>query len=277
MNVKTIPLDEVTVGPRYREDYGDLEALAQSIYEVGLLQPIGITQANELVFGARRLRACRILQWTTIPTHVLDFDSILLGQYSENEFRKEFTKSERTAIAKAVVEELGNRQGQRTDKQHQDNCPEVKGKQTREIAAKRAGFHSEQEFRRAADVVELGAPELVDAMDKNEISTSAAATIARTMPKEKQADVVRMPKAQRRRAVMTAQAKLRDESELRFYGIKRVIHDLAMTAYSPVEFWSLVAHFSVRDAWEDIDRAMNFLKALKDGHPNASKRPQRLS
>jgi hypothetical protein len=52
-------------------------------------------------------------------------------QYSENEFRKDFTKSERAAIAKAVVEELGNRAG-RPSKEKVANCPQLDGKKTRE-------------------------------------------------------------------------------------------------------------------------------------------------
>lgn len=41
--------------------------------------------------------------------------SILEGEYAENEMRKDFTKSERVAIAAALEREMGNRQGQRTD------------------------------------------------------------------------------------------------------------------------------------------------------------------
>jgi hypothetical protein len=45
-------------------------------------------------------------------------------QYNENEFRKAFTKSARAAIAEAVVQELGNRQGSvRTS-----NFPPIVGK-----------------------------------------------------------------------------------------------------------------------------------------------------
>ena len=42
---------------------GDLEGLARSIEEVGLLQPIGITEDGELVFGERRLLAVRDILW----------------------------------------------------------------------------------------------------------------------------------------------------------------------------------------------------------------------
>jgi ParB-like chromosome segregation protein Spo0J len=49
----------IKVGNRHRRDLGDLKALAGSIRQEGLLQPIGVTETLELVFGERRIRAVR--------------------------------------------------------------------------------------------------------------------------------------------------------------------------------------------------------------------------
>lgn len=49
---------------------------------------------------------------------------------------------ERVAIAKAIEEEIGNRQGKRTDLELPGDCPEVDGNETRAIAAEKAGFGS---------------------------------------------------------------------------------------------------------------------------------------
>jgi ParB family chromosome partitioning protein len=57
---------------------------------------------------------------------------------TENEVRKDFTPSERHAIAKALEQEIGKRQGQRTDLEHSRNCGEVAGR-TEDIVAERAG------------------------------------------------------------------------------------------------------------------------------------------
>ena len=48
MNNDTIEakISEIQLGNRHRKDMGDIEALAQSIQEEGLLQPIGITPDN---------------------------------------------------------------------------------------------------------------------------------------------------------------------------------------------------------------------------------------
>jgi ParB-like chromosome segregation protein Spo0J len=81
--------------------HGDLAGLAESIRSEGLLQPIGINENRELVFGEWRLRACRdVLGWTEIDVRPVDVTSIAAGELHENEVRKNFTASERVAILK---------------------------------------------------------------------------------------------------------------------------------------------------------------------------------
>src|SRR5690606_25048750 len=72
------------------------------------------------------------------------------GEHDENEVRKDFTPSERVAIAETIRQALGERQGKRTDLQHTDNGPEVG--ETRDIAAKKAGFGSGKQYERAKSV-----------------------------------------------------------------------------------------------------------------------------
>ena len=87
-NTIEIKISDIQISDRFRKDHGDLEELAQSISELGLLQPIGVTPDNRLVFGERRLKAVRdILGRETIPALVIDIDSMLHGQYAENEYR----------------------------------------------------------------------------------------------------------------------------------------------------------------------------------------------
>jgi len=171
-------LADIKVGSRHRNDMGDLTALAESVSLEGLLQPIGVTDRLELVFGERRLRATRdILKKQTILARIVDVTSILNGEYAENEIRKDFTPSERVAIAKAIERTVGNRQGQRTD-QLRGKIPEVApGTRTRENAAEKAGFGNDTTYRQAAKVVEAGTPKLIQAMDEGKVSISAAAIL----------------------------------------------------------------------------------------------------
>ena len=64
--------------PRKRFDYDELENLAQSIRENGILQPITVRQREdkkyELVSGERRLRAARLVGMVKIPSIVINID-----------------------------------------------------------------------------------------------------------------------------------------------------------------------------------------------------------
>lgn len=50
---------KIIVGERFRKDIGDIDALAESIKEVGMLQPIVIDASGHLIAGYRRLLAWR--------------------------------------------------------------------------------------------------------------------------------------------------------------------------------------------------------------------------
>ena len=114
-------------------------------------------------------------------------ESILAGEHAENEFRKSLTPSERAAIGKAIEEELGKRQGQRTDKPA--NAGKLPKGESIDIAAKKAGFKSAETFERAKTVVDRGAPELQQAMDQGKVSVAAASVIA-SQPKDEQKRIV---------------------------------------------------------------------------------------
>jgi len=143
--------------------------------------------------------------------------SITAGEYAENEIRKDFTPSERVAIGKALETELGDRQGKRTDMELPQNIAEVEpGLETREIAAKKAGFGNRTTYEQAKLVVNEGTPELVEAMDAGDVSISAASVIA-SEPPERQAQIVQMPRESRRHVVREIReaAKLPTPSEAR--------------------------------------------------------------
>jgi hypothetical protein len=95
-----------------------------------------------------------------LEAKIVDLDAIILGEFQENAMRTDFTVSERVAIGKAIEGYLGNRQGQRTDKERVENVPHVEpGKQTREIAAEKAGFGHDATDRQAKKVGERAEPE----------------------------------------------------------------------------------------------------------------------
>ena len=87
----SMPVDAIRVGHRHRKDMGDLDALAASMAELGLLHPVVVRPDGLIIAGARRLRAAQALGWTTIPVTVIDLDAVVRGEYAENSHRKDFT------------------------------------------------------------------------------------------------------------------------------------------------------------------------------------------
>ena len=95
-----------------------------------------------------------ILKRDAIDIRIVKVSSIVSGEMAENEVRKDFTASERVAIAEAVRTDLGNRKG-RPSAENPDRRPDLTG-DARDIAAKRSGFGSGKQLERAENVVRLG-------------------------------------------------------------------------------------------------------------------------
>ena len=74
-----LPIEQIRPSPfqaRKNFDEQELAALAQSIRENGLLQPVTVRKTSEgyeLIAGERRLRACRMAKRTTIPAILCDY------------------------------------------------------------------------------------------------------------------------------------------------------------------------------------------------------------
>lgn len=195
---------------RFRKDFGDIDSLAASISELGLLQPIGIDSSYRLVFGERRLRACQALGMEKIPARTVHLDSILKGELAENEFRKDFTHSERVAIGEAIEHELEGRTG-RPSVETKENFPELPQGQTRDIAAKVAGFGNGKTYEQAKKVTNEAAPELVQAMDEGRASISAAASLL-SLPKDQQSAVAKGDKKSIQRASKDAKSSIKEQA-----------------------------------------------------------------
>lgn len=170
-------ISEIKIGRRARKENGWLDSLERSIEYRGLLQPIGVTPEGELLFGARRLQACINLGWTEIPAHVIDVDAsdsaaALKVERDENEVRKDFTPSEKVAIAEAIEEAMGNRQGKRSDLGKHLPKSEPAGKST-DIAASAVGWSGEQ-YRQAKKVMKEADDDTKAAVDEGKVSVAKA-------------------------------------------------------------------------------------------------------
>lgn len=75
VHVESIPLDRILCAPQVRSSFDEteVESLAQSIREVGLMQPIRVRRYDDswvVIDGERRLRAAKLVGWDAMPAFV---------------------------------------------------------------------------------------------------------------------------------------------------------------------------------------------------------------
>jgi len=111
--IKQTPLDLIDEPEgilRMEIDPDDIQELAESISEVGLLQPILVAiwdKRFEVVFGHRRYLACKKLGLSTIKAiqQVMSKQEIGIARATENIARADLTPMEEAATYKSLIEE----------------------------------------------------------------------------------------------------------------------------------------------------------------------------
>jgi len=105
--VAVIAIAEVRLEDRHRTDFGDVESLAQSLREVGQLQPIVVTSDLRLIAGGRRLAAARLLGWPEIEAKIAhdltDAAALLRAERDENTCRKSLTPTEEHSLYASLL------------------------------------------------------------------------------------------------------------------------------------------------------------------------------
>lgn len=168
---------------RIRKDLGDISELCQSIAEVGLIEPIVVSEDFVLIAGWRRLCACKKLGHAEIEVKIMSLDSKI--EVDENNMRKEFTVSERVEAARILEErektKARERQGARTDlaptsaKNITDVIPEKREPvRALDVVAQKTGFGTGRTYEKAKTVIEKADPELVKRLDEGKISIHSA-------------------------------------------------------------------------------------------------------
>lgn len=94
--IYSVPIDSIIINDRQRKDLGNVETLAESIKNHGLIYPIILTEDNKLVAGERRLRAHQHLKLTHIDCIYRKYAALdsLIIEVVENIDRKAFTWEE---------------------------------------------------------------------------------------------------------------------------------------------------------------------------------------
>ena len=108
--------------PRTRFDDDAIAALAASIREVGILQPLVVRRSGdgryELIAGERRLRAARLAGLTTVPVVLRESgdDDLLREALIENIHREDLNPIEQAEAFRQLLEELGLKQEELADR-----------------------------------------------------------------------------------------------------------------------------------------------------------------
>ena len=115
--VKPIKLDDLDISPfnvRKQNVTADLDALAASMHEFGLLQPIVVHATGSrytIIVGQRRYLAARQLRWDTIPAFVLnrpfDREQNTILSLSENIQRRDLSARDQAEACAYLLERLG--------------------------------------------------------------------------------------------------------------------------------------------------------------------------
>lgn len=122
MEVTELPLSAIRVSKfntRKDLDAGTEDAgiqdLADSIRENGLLSPVTVRRSPDeffdLIAGQRRLRACRILDWGTIPAIVhneMEDEDATVVSLVENVHRAEMNPIDKAQAYQAILNHYGN-------------------------------------------------------------------------------------------------------------------------------------------------------------------------
>jgi len=173
--MKNIPIPSIKVKNRLRPlDDAKVAELAESIAQVGLLQPIGVRPDGTLVYGYHRLEACKQLGWTEIPAVVVDGDDshAELAEITENLIRNELTlleRAEHLARMRAVYERLyPNARGVGRPAKNSATVAAFS-----EWAAAQAGL-AQRTIRHYVHLAESVAPEVRDAIRRTPIANDGA-------------------------------------------------------------------------------------------------------
>ncbi len=155
--LQTIPVDKIDPSPyqvRQTFDEDRLRELANSMQEVGLLQPIVVrpmADRFQVVAGERRLRAAKLLGWTSIPALVEEMSDLdaAIRSVVENEQRQNVQPLERARAFKRL------------------NQPPFK--LTQEEIAKRVGFSSRAAVSNVIALLDEP-PEIQEMLSRDNIS-----------------------------------------------------------------------------------------------------------
>lgn len=200
-----IQINEIKVNEGRRStDQAKVKELAESIKEVGLINPITVRHDGnleyELVAGMHRLEACKMLELEKIESNIIFVNSLEaeLIEIDENLIRNELHFTERADVLlrrKEIYEELypetkhGMRNGQTSKKTESDSLPKDEIRQTDkpsfvEDTAKKTG-RSETVIKEEIQIAKNLDEEEKEILKEKDVTKTDAIKLARMEPEER--------------------------------------------------------------------------------------------
>jgi ParB family chromosome partitioning protein len=105
--VKDVEINKIKVGKRQRKYIGDISPLKKSLKDIGLINPIIVSEDMNLIAGYRRLLAAKELGWKTISARIIPLDYKDLFEdieFYENYSRKNLFQEEIESVIKSKNE-----------------------------------------------------------------------------------------------------------------------------------------------------------------------------
>jgi ParB-like chromosome segregation protein Spo0J len=230
--------DQLDLKHLTRTDMGDLQALAKSIKEKGVVNPPIVNLQNQACNGGRRVRAAKLAGLTGCLCQIVDASP--LDYEHIDDLAKRSSLSERAMHAeKKRKEEAKLRQGRRNDllQQAEGTEPAAKGVAVRDEVAREFGFPSSTTMDRAIKVVRSGVKELIQLMDAGEITLTRAEEIAKLTKDQQIREIDNLKKGRSKeptqpRAKKAAGGKLLDPAGTEVpEGLKDVFLDRSLEAF----------------------------------------------
>lgn len=169
--------------PYNKKIYGieiDDDSLKNSIKINGVLVPITIKKDGTIISGHRRYRACKSLNMNEIPTVYIDIEDEL----QEKEMIINFNKQREKTYSQKYneVKELEEIEKEKALRRKYKSVPQtfVEGSkdlekgEVKKILAEKTGFGSGENLRKYEKIKEAKKPDLIEKLDKNEITINKA-------------------------------------------------------------------------------------------------------
>ena len=146
VELTNIKREDIDFGDRRRLDYGDLEGLANSIKEKGLIQPIAVWRKREddgkgkylLLAGGRRFMATEILEMQELPCRVFteELSDLLYREIEliENVERKDLSWQEQVVLQKEINDLMIEKHGHKIARGNQYSTDKAEGWSKRDTA-----------------------------------------------------------------------------------------------------------------------------------------------